>query len=541
MSDEKGAKAEETDGPEQGPGESPPEELSVFDLFEPPPEVDPNHLGPIPIVPEVDLPGSLFDDGARISVPNKDTGTGVAGVDAIEGIDHFPVEDLLPDNGPLSIESTETTEGSDDPVAQSKEESRQTTDAGALLDDLFGDETELDPGTKLDETDLDLAGPQEVSVPIVPVVEAPADLPHWTDPPTGQVPAVVAADPEDEVWSDLSGPRWHGEGPEWAGDDLADVFGFTPAAEQGVDAALIDDTASEAGNLSNAGPPQRAPIPRQTGPAQAAPPGGGRNLPQAILVGGLLGGLALLAFWLGNRTTVGLITVIAVLGGLELFNKMREVGVHPATLLGTVASGAMPLATYNQGPAGFMMVAALMVVFGALWYIVGADSHRPALNMGLTMLGVMWVGGLASFAVLIVRLPDGISMLLFAVVVTIVFDTGAYAGGRAFGKTPFHSSSPNKTWEGTIIGVIAAVGAAGILGLFLISQFSDNLIDALIVGLVVGILAPIGDLTESMVKRDLGVKDMGTLLPGHGGILDRVDGLLFVLPGVYYLALILLP
>ncbi len=214
--------------------------------------------------------------------------------------------------------------------------------------------------------------------------------------------------------------------------------------------------------------------------------------------------------------------------------------MHPATLLGTVAAGAMPLAAYHRGPAGFMTVAALLVVFGALWYIVGADTHRPALNMGLTMLGVIWVGGLASFAALIIQLPDGISILLVAVVVTVVFDTGAYAGGRMLGKTPFHSASPNKTWEGTLIGVVASIAAAEVLGLWNISAFSENLWHFLLVGLLAGILAPLGDLTESIIKRDLGVKDMGTLLPGHGGVLDRVDGLLFVLPGIYYLALLLL-
>jgi phosphatidate cytidylyltransferase len=108
------------------------------------------------------------------------------------------------------------------------------------------------------------------------------------------------------------------------------------------------------------------------------------------------------------------------------------------------------------------------------------------------------------------------------------------------GKRPFQSASPKKTWEGTLLGVIASIAAAEVLGLWNISAFSENLWHFLLVGLLAGILAPLGDLTESIIKRDLGVKDMGTLLPGHGGVLDRVDGLLFVLPGIYYLALLLL-
>lgn len=460
---------------------------SIFELFEPPPDIDPNRFGPIPIISDdAEAPGPVSSDDEVVELATAISDPGLLG---------DPVEDV--------------------------------SAAGALLNDFFGEEPTAGENAKA------------VSVPEIDDGESAGDLPHWTEPATGQVPAAVAGEGDDDVWSDLSGPRWHGEGPEWAGDDLADVFGFTPASD--ADNEVIDDTANAGEERpSGAGAPQRGPVPRQR-PTQEPAPSGGRNLPQAIMVGILIASIAIGAFYLGTMTTMILITGIAVFGGLELFNKMREVGVHPATLLGTVACGAMPLATYHRGPAGFMLVGALLVVFGALWYITGADSHRPALNLGLTMLGVLWVGGLASFAALIIQFPDtGIAALLFGVVCTVVFDTGAYAGGRAFGKTPFHEASPNKTWEGTIAGFVAAVAAAGILGLFEVSQFSASLRDALIVGAVCGVLAPLGDLTESMIKRDLGVKDMGTLLPGHGGILDRLDGLLFVLPGIYYLMLVLL-
>ena len=511
---------------------------SIFDSFEPPPEVDPNHFGPIPIVPD---PQDSDDAGtetapsipALFALPDDeiatDTGDKEAGDTSEEGPADVEAEGSQEANDSQDsdeLDDDASDDNSDEAYDSDSNESPDETQAGSLLHDLFGD-----------ETDNEAPNPKAVSTPIIGDVEAPADLPHWTEPATGQVPKVVVADQDGEVWSDLSGPRWHGEGPEWAGDDLADVFGFTPAEES---SELIDDAKVDHDDLPNAGAPQRSPIPRQRPTAQPAKPSGGRNVPQAIMVGALVAALALAAFYFGKATTVALITLIAVLGGLELFNKMREVGVHPATLLGTVAAGAMPLAAYHRGPAGFMTVAALLVVFGALWYIVGADTHRPALNMGLTMLGVIWVGGLASFAALIIQLPDGISILLVAVVVTVVFDTGAYAGGRMLGKTPFHSASPNKTWEGTLIGVVASIAAAEVLGLWNISAFSENLWHFLLVGLLAGILAPLGDLTESIIKRDLGVKDMGTLLPGHGGVLDRVDGLLFVLPGIYYLALLLL-
>lgn len=543
-----------------GPANESESSSSIFDAFEPPPEIDPNRFGPIPIVTDADVvqqSETVNISAAAVSVPAvravRDLAPGVESVqlgevspepqlgEATSG--EVAVAEDLPtrresDSEVLSdaavvfdMDAGEHEAGEHDSVDQSP------SDAGALLADLFGDDP--DPATIEIPPTGDNPEQASVSTPNVEV-EPPSDLPHWTEPATGQVPAVVSGE-QDEVWSDLSGPRWHGEGPEWAGDDIADVFGFTPVVEGD---AKIDDDAHQNEDLPGiAGSPQRAPIPRRQQASAQAPSsssGAGRNIPQAIMVGAAAAGLALVAFYFGNVTTLTLITVLAVLGSLELFNKMREVGVHPATLLGVVASASLPVAVYHRGPAGFMLVATFSVVFGALWYIAGADSHRPALNIGLTELGILWVGGLASFASLIILLPDGISILLFAVVTTVVFDTAAYAGGRAFGKRPFHPASPNKTWEGTLAGVVGAVAAAFVLGLFKISPFSADLKHAAIVGLVVGILGPLGDLTESMIKRDLGVKDMGTLLPGHGGILDRIDGLLFVLPGVYYLALILL-
>lgn len=539
--DDESVDAEQTEAHEHSAADDGAEvkEPSVFDLFEPPPDIDPNRFGPIPIVPDVDErpPASTASLTGSILM-------GEPGLPDIEPLPQMqeladfdsdqPVVapndfvDLAPTESAASLgfdEAPQIPERDFDPARRNRfeydDDVPAESEAGALLNDFFGDEAAI---------------AKPVSSPEVADVEAPADLPHWSEPATGQVPSVVGGEREDDVWTDLSGPRWHGEGPEWAGDDIADVFGFTPV-EEGVEPES-DDVETEA---PGAGSPQRAPIPRQRPSAQpATPDNGGRNIPQALLVGGLVAGLALAAFYFGKASTVALITAIAVLGGLELFNKMREVGVHPATLLGTVACGAMPLAVYHRGPAGFMMVGALGIVFGALWYIVGADTHRPALNMGLTMLGVMWVGGLSSFAALTVQLDDGISLLLVGVVATVVFDTGAYAGGRAIGKTPFHSASPNKTWEGTLVGVACALASTWVLALLEVSAFHVEITDALIVGAVCGILAPLGDLTESIIKRDLGVKDMGTLLPGHGGVLDRVDGLLFVMPGIYYLALLLL-
>lgn len=374
--------------------------------------------------------------------------------------------------------------------------------------------------------------------PVVPT-PSPVDLPHWTEPATGQVPKVVASS-GDENWSDLGGPRWHGEGPEWAGDDLDVVLGDAPRKKVVID----DDVLPEEFDESSAGDPQRvAPArARATRPSRLDAPTGERNIPQAIGVGLALAAVALLIFRReSNLPALALITVVAVLAAVEAFDAMRRAGSHPATLLGLVATAALPVSVYYRGDAAFAMVLALMVVFGALWYLSGADTQRPALNLGLTFLGVGWIGVTAGFAGLLLKLEDGSSMIVAAIVCTAVYDTGALAGGSVFGRPghKFHSASPNKTWEGTITGVLAAVAAGAVMGILDVSPFSIKIEHAVILGLLAGIMAPIGDLTESMVKRDLGVKDMGNILPGHGGVLDRIDGLLFVLPATYYLALLL--
>ncbi len=267
--------------------------------------------------------------------------------------------------------------------------------------------------------------------------------------------------------------------------------------------------------------------------------GAGRNLPMAIAVGAALIGVLAGALWLGPEMTLLLVVVLALVGVVELYNAMRLAGLRPANLLGIVGTAAAPAAAFYRGDAGMPLIVGLTVVFGALWYLVGADSERPVLNLSLTMMGIFWVGGLASFAGLMLREDGGLDLLLAAIIITVVSDTMAYVGGRAYGRRPFHPASPNKTWEGTITGFLGAVFAGFAIGAVGLGDLWDgNFFAAVALGAVVGVLAPIGDLTESVVKRDLGIKDMGQILPGHGGVLDRVDALLFALPGAYYLALV---
>jgi phosphatidate cytidylyltransferase len=181
------------------------------------------------------------------------------------------------------------------------------------------------------------------------------------------------------------------------------------------------------------------------------------------------------------------------------------------------------------------LLIALTVMAALGWHLVGADGEARVIeSIGVTLLGVGWIGGLGSFAALMLRGPDGVGFLLAAVVATVAYDVGAFGVGRSAGSRPLSEASPNETVEGLVGGTLAALVATLVLfGLIGVAPF-DSFGDAFLVGLVAAIAAPIGDLCESLVKRDLGVKDMAATIPGHGGFLDRFDAMLFVLPFVFY-------
>jgi phosphatidate cytidylyltransferase len=152
----------------------------------------------------------------------------------------------------------------------------------------------------------------------------------------------------------------------------------------------------------------------------------------------------------------------------------------------------------------------------------------------------VYIGVLGSFAALMLKAPNGIGMLLAAIIVTAAYDIGGYFIGSTMGRSSFSSASPNKTVEGLlgggIVAVIAAVVLLNIVGITPFGKAPGGFVEAFSLGVAAAVFAPLGDLTESMLKRDLDVKDMGSLLPGHGGLLDRFDALLFMLPVTYYLA-----
>ncbi|MEQ1701942.1 MAG: phosphatidate cytidylyltransferase, partial [Ilumatobacteraceae bacterium] len=182
---------------------------------------------------------------------------------------------------------------------------------------------------------------------------------------------------------------------------------------------------------------------------------------------------------------------------------------------------------------------------------IGATSleSNPMPNMAITALGITWIGILGSFGAGILWMSNqaggnsiGTDTLCLLAIGVVANDVGALFVGSAVGKTPLrHWISPNKSVEGFLGGTVLTLGAMFLVGVADKSTTWNSTGDLLLLGLAVSIMAPIGDLTESMFKRNLDVKDFGSIVKGHGGVLDRFDGFLFVMPAVYYLTIYLQP
>ncbi len=265
---------------------------------------------------------------------------------------------------------------------------------------------------------------------------------------------------------------------------------------------------------------------------------GGRDMRVAIGSGILLGAIALICFAAGTVATMVIVCVVVLLAAAEAYAAFRRAQYHPATLLGLVATLSLLIETYNKGVAALPLVLVLLVAGSFVWYLARVEpAAEPVSGIASTVFVFVWVGAFGSFAALLLDpnlFPDrhGIAFLLAAVIVTVADDVASLLVGAAMGRHQLAPSiSPNKSWEGLIGGAVAAILVSVIVVHFIHPWTIGK---AALYGVVVAIVAPLGDLSQSMIKRHLGIKDMGRLLPGHGGILDRVDGLLFVIPATYF-------
>ncbi|HEX2322616.1 MAG TPA: phosphatidate cytidylyltransferase [Streptosporangiaceae bacterium] len=263
----------------------------------------------------------------------------------------------------------------------------------------------------------------------------------------------------------------------------------------------------------------------------------GRNLPVAIAVGVALGGLVILTLLTAPITFLILVAVIVGLAMTELRHVLasRQTTIP---LIPVAVGGALMFAlAYWQGPRD--LVAALGITFIAVlaWRLPGgAAGYVRDITAGVFTL--IYLPLLASFVALMLAQPHGAHRALLFVILAVCSDTGGYFSGIVFGRHPMAPTiSPKKTWEG-LAGSAVLCLAAGAIGMrFLLP---GAVWQGLILGAAALMAATTGDLVESMIKRDLDTKDMGSLLPGHGGVLDRIDAMLIVAPVAWLLMTIFL-
>ncbi|MFP5487995.1 MAG: phosphatidate cytidylyltransferase [Acidimicrobiia bacterium] len=420
-------------------------------------------------------------------------------------------------------------------------------------------------------------------------------LPHWTEPPTGEIPRFDAAaeqpDPDHDeldVWSSFSS-----EAPVWKDDPTPAPDPEPAALRSGQQRRVtgqqrrvtgeherVRDVSAETEQVQRepsritigtdpSGMPRRPPqssgrrrsgatAARTPRPGQPPQPSG-RDMPAAIAVGLLLAAAFVAALMFRPWAAAAMITLILGLAAVEFYDKVAEKGYRPAVVPGILTCVAAPVAAYWLGigtlslviPFGFMAIAASFI---------GARSVEagPMPNVSITTLGIMWIGFLGTFAILILRLSTqvvsefpsvqglaehrGTDTLFLLALGVVANDVGALVFGSAVGRTPLRPwISPNKTVEGFIGGAFATIIALMFVGLSGRSTTWSSNWDLLLLAVVVAVMAPTGDLVESMFKRNLDVKDFGSIVKGHGGVLDRFDGFLFALPAVYYLTLVLEP
>ena len=262
-----------------------------------------------------------------------------------------------------------------------------------------------------------------------------------------------------------------------------------------------------------------------------APPGrqsrAGRNLPVAIGVGLGLGGLIIASLFVRKAAFIVLVAIVAVGALRELSNAFQERGIRFPLLPVTVGGVGMLATAYFRGEGALAATLALTAVATLVWRLAdGAEGFLRDAAAGV--LAAVYVPFLAGFAALLTAADHGAQRVLIFLILVVCNDTGGYAAGVLFGRHPMAPAiSPKKSWEG-LAGSLVTAAAAG--AITLVTMLHGHAWQGAVLGVAVVASATLGDLTESMIKRDLGIKDMGNLLPGHGGLMDRLDSLLPTAP-----------
>jgi phosphatidate cytidylyltransferase len=281
------------------------------------------------------------------------------------------------------------------------------------------------------------------------------------------------------------------------------------------------------------------PVPMQPVPPPERRTRAGRNLPAAIAVGLGLGAVILVALYVWKPAFVAVIVAAAVLGVWELTHAFAADRIRVPVVPLAVGAAAIVVSAYAGGSEAMLVALALTVLAVMLWR-APENPNGYVRDVTASTFAALYVPFLAGFAALMLRDDDGADRVVVFIALVVLSDVGGYVAGVLFGRHPMAPTvSPKKSWEGFCgSALFCAVGGAVTFSTLLDGAAAWQ---GALVGLAVMVTATLGDLGESMIKRDLGIKDMGSLLPGHGGIMDRLDSLLPAAPVAYLLLSWLVP
>jgi phosphatidate cytidylyltransferase len=517
----------------------------------------------------------LFEDLDKFFAPIKDVDwdePSDPGVSSTPSEEHVAVHSAAADPAPAEEPVTV-------PSAEGADPAWYDTSVMAPIDDLMG---EGDPAEQADEDVVAAEGDPALSGQ-ADLFDAPAADPDFDegslpdDEPvvrvsreTQPMPTFLDEPSEDEVRQAVEhfggtiedDPRTRTVVPFEDGED--DEAG-TPAYEAGDDllaspaaGAVEDDILADLDEPSGAprtvivgsdegmgGPSWQEPTSVEVGAEldRRGGAGGERDVPAAFMTGVVLAGVSLGALLIATGAFALLSTLIVLVAQGELYGVMVKHRYQPATAIGLVSGALMMAGAYYHGEPGLLAMFALGTIATFLWFMTVPPAHRSHLlqNIGLTVFNMAWIPLLGGYLVALLRVgpgTDGKKLVIAVIALTFIYDTSAFLFGSIWGGTWVErplapNTSPKKSWEGFVGALVVTLIVAMVIMPSLVSRFTDHKLDAALLGIVVALAATFGDLAESLVKRDVGIKDMGSVLPGHGGVLDRIDSLLFVAPAAF--------
>ncbi|MDQ3619806.1 MAG: phosphatidate cytidylyltransferase [Actinomycetota bacterium] len=261
-------------------------------------------------------------------------------------------------------------------------------------------------------------------------------------------------------------------------------------------------------------------------------PTGGRSLKQAVVTALILVGLIGTAYVVGTAAFFVLAFTVVMLALFEFLDGLRHANHAPNTIFILLCGATMLIVAYLERPAYYSIVLAVATFGGFALALLPGPARAAGSDVAWGVLGLAWIAGGGAAAVSILMLEPGGMALLIATVLTVAGDdVAAYFVGTRFGRHKMAPSiSPAKSWEGFAGGVVGALLAGALFG-WLLNEL--NVVEGVALGAIASITVPVGDLVESRFKREIGIKDSGRLLPGHGGFLDRLDAILFTAPAAF--------